>query len=92
MRFPFFSVLSKQKTEYEIGSEVPIAGNVDPVSIVMKGTKEEIFADVKRCVEIGSKAKKGYTLATGCDIPETTDPQKIDWFMDAARACGEYKG
>lgn len=65
---------------------------IDPVSIVMKGTKEEIFADVKRCVEIGSKAKKGYTLATGCDIPETTDPQKIDWFMDAARACGEYKG
>ena len=73
-------------------AEVPIAGNVDPVSIVMKGTKEEIFADVKRCVEIGSKAKKGYTLATGCDIPETTDPQKIDWFMDAARACGEYRG
>ena len=47
--------------------------NVDPVSIVMKGTKEEIFTDVKRCVEIGSKAKKGYTLATGCDIPETTE-------------------
>ena len=86
------NIIDIKQAADEIGSEVPIAGNVDPVSIVMKGTKEEIFADVKRCVEIGSKAKKGYTLATGCDIPETTDPQKIDWFMDAARACGEYKG
>ena len=86
------NIIDIKQAADEIGSEVPIAGNVDPVSIVMKGRKEEIFADVKRCVEIGSKAKKGYTLATGCDIPETTDPQKIDWFMDAARACGEYKG
>ena len=85
------NIIDIKQAADEIGSEVPIAGNVDPVSIVMKGRKEEIFADVKRCVEIGSKAKKGYTLATGCDIPETTDPQKIDWFMDAARACGEYK-
>lgn len=86
------NIIDIKRAADEIGSEVPIAGNVDPVSIVMKGTKEEIFADVKRCVELGSKAKKGYTLATGCDIPETTDPKKIDWFMDAARAYGEYKG
>ena len=90
--YDYDNIIDIKQAADEIGSEVPIAGNVDPVSIVMKGTKEEIFADVKRCVEIGSKAKKGYTLATGCDIPETTDPQKIDWFMDAARACGEYKG
>ena len=90
--YDYDNIIDIKQAADEIGSEVPIAGNVDPVSIVMKGTKEEIFADVKRCVEIGSKAKRGYTLATGCDIPETTDPQKIDWFMDAARACGEYKG
>ena len=57
------NIIDIKQAADEIGSEVPIAGNVDPVSIV-----------------------------TGCDIPETTDPQKIDWFMDAARAYGEYKG
>ena len=45
------NIIDIKQAADEIGSEVPIAGNVDPVSIVMKGTKEEIFADVKRCVE-----------------------------------------
>lgn len=85
------NIIDLDQAAREIGAEVPIAGNVDPVNIVMKGTREEIFEDVKRCVNIGSRAEKGYTLATGCDIPETTDPQKIDWFMDAARACGGYR-
>lgn len=85
------NIIDLEQAAGEIGTQVPIAGNVDPVSIVMKGTKDEIFTDVKKCVELGSKAQKGYTLATGCDIPETTDPQQIDWFMDAARACGEYQ-
>lgn len=85
------NVIDLEQAANEIGNKVPIAGNVDPVGIVMKGTKEEIFAEVQRCVKQGRKAKKGYILATGCDIPEMSDPQQLDWLMDAARACGEYR-
>ena len=55
----------------------------------MNGGRKEICQAVKSCIEIGKKAKKGYVLATGCDVPDTTDPQKIDWVMEAAREYGK---
>jgi len=82
------NIIDLERAIEELGDAVPIAGNVDPVEIVMNGTREEIFEGVRRCIEIGKSAKKGYHLATGCDIPETTLPEKIDWFMEAARECG----
>ncbi|XCP86688.1 uroporphyrinogen decarboxylase family protein [Roseburia hominis] len=82
------NIIDLERAAKELGDAVPIAGNVDPVEIVMNGTKEEIYEGVKACISVGKSAKKGYHLATGCDIPETTLPQKIDWFMEAARECG----
>lgn len=79
------NIVDLERASAELGEHVPIAGNVDPVEIVMNGTREEIFRAVEHCIQIGKKAKKGYHLATGCDIPERTDPEKIDWFMEAAR-------
>ena len=72
-------------SSWEIGNQIPIAGNVDPVQVVMNGTKEEIDRAVAACIQTGEKAKRGYHLATGCDIPEKTDPAQIDWFMEAVR-------
>ncbi len=69
----------------ELGTCVPVAGNVDPVEIMMNGTKEEITSAVESCIREGMKAKKGYVLATGCDIPEKTRPEHVDSFMEAAR-------
>lgn len=81
------NIIDFERAAAEIGSQVPIAGNVDPVEVVLNGTREDIFRAVKRCVKTGSRASEGFTLATGCDIPETADPVKVDWFMDAARKC-----
>lgn len=69
----------------QLGSCVPIAGNVDPVGVILHGTKEEIRQSVLDCVRLGIHAEKGYTLATGCDVPEMAAPEHIDFFMDAAR-------
>lgn len=82
------NVIDLGRAVEELGDAVPVAGNVDPVEIVMNGTREEIYGGVRRCIEIGRSAKKGYHLVTGCDIPETTSPQKVDWFMEAARKYG----
>lgn len=68
-----------------LGKAVPIAGNVDPVGTILHGTRDEIRQSVRTCIRLGSRAAQGYTLATGCDIPETTAPEKIDCFMEAAR-------
>ena len=43
MKLSLDNIIDIKQAADEIGSEVPIAGNVDPVSIVMKGTKEVKF-------------------------------------------------
>lgn len=68
----------------ELGSHIPIAGNVDPVGILY-GSKKEIQDAVHACIRAGIRSPKGYTLATGCDLPDTVRPEQIDSFMDAAR-------
>lgn len=79
------NIIDLERAAKELGEQIPIAGNIDPVEIVMNGSKEEIFRAVRFCVETGRKAKKGYVLATGCDVPDTTEPVQIDWMMEAAR-------
>ena len=78
-----------ERAARELGQHVPIAGNVDPVEIVMKGTKEDIFEGVRNCIEKGRQAKCGYHLTTGCDIPDGTPIEHMDWFMEAARLYGK---
>lgn len=79
------NIIDLERAVQELGDKIPIAGNVDPVDVVMNGSREEIFQAVRYCIETGRNAKKGYVLATGCDVPDTTDPIQIDWMMEAVR-------
>lgn len=72
----------------DLGSSVPIAGNVDPVHVISLGSPAEIEADVRRAVSQGSRSASGFTLASGCDIPPGTDLHQVDLFMDACRTVG----
>lgn len=83
------NIVDLDRAANEIGKLVPIAGNVDPVEIMMNGTKEDIFTAVKKCINAGRKAEKGFHLTTGCDIPDGTAIEKMDWFMEAARLYGK---
>lgn len=85
------NIIDMKRAMDELGADIPIAGNVDPVQIVMNGTKEEIERAVGECINIGKKSEKGYHLATGCDIPELTNPVQIDYFMEAVRKYGKGK-
>lgn len=79
------NIVDLERAVKELGEDVPIAGNVDPVVIVMDGTAEEIRRAVFSCIDTGLRAECGFTIATGCDIPETTDPKQVDCFMEAVR-------
>ena len=85
------NIVDLERAAAELGEHVPIAGNVDPVAIILNGTKEDIFAGVKSCIEKGRKSKKGYHLTSGCDIPDGTAIEKVDWFMEAARLYGKME-
>lgn len=85
------NIIDLNRAVEELGDQIPIAGNVDPVQIVMNGTPEEILQGVNACIDTGRHAAKGYHLATGCDIPERTNPVQVDRFMDAARTYSTKK-
>lgn len=73
-----------------MGDKVIITGNVPPVDVVYKGTKEDIFKSVKECIRKGHDSKKGYILSTGCQIPMHTPMENIEAFMEAGRKYGNY--
>lgn len=73
----------------ELGHQFAIVGNVPPVDVILLGSRDDIFASVKDCVEKGKDAEKGYTIAPGCNIPLGTGLRNIDWFMEASRMYGK---
>ncbi|HLR35366.1 MAG TPA: uroporphyrinogen decarboxylase family protein [Tissierellales bacterium] len=73
-----------------MGDRVVITGNVPPVDVVYKGTKEDIFKSVKECIRKGHDSPKGYILSTGCQIPMHTPMENIDVFMNAGKKYGKY--
>ena len=40
-------------------------------------------------MDIGKQMGKGYVLATGCEVPYGTEPEKVEWFMEAGRLYGK---
>lgn len=52
-----------------------ICGNIDPVTVMYKGTPESIRADAQRC--IASAAGHRLILSTGCEIPRDTPIENV---------------
>jgi MtaA/CmuA family methyltransferase len=63
-------------------------GNVDATKFE-KTSKDAMYADVKRCVDAAAR-QSGFILSTSCEIPPRSEPEIVQWFMDAAREYGRY--
>ena len=71
-------------------NRVTVLGNVD-THLFPDGTKEEIEAAVKNCLDIHSKFEdQKFILCTGCDLPLTSKVENIEAYFDAARKYGTY--
>ncbi|MCB5560562.1 uroporphyrinogen decarboxylase family protein [Anaerosalibacter bizertensis] len=88
--FSIDNVEDLEEAKKVMGDKVIITGNVPPVDVVYKGTKEDIFKSVKECIRKGHDSKKGYILSTGCQIPMHTPMENIEAFMEAGRKYGKY--
>jgi uroporphyrinogen decarboxylase len=64
-------------------------GNVD-ATIFERASKEEIYAEVKRCIDTVGKRSR-FVLSTSCELPPRADPNCVQWFMDAAREYGQVE-
>jgi uroporphyrinogen decarboxylase len=64
-------------------------GNVDATRFE-KTTREEMEADVRRCIDAAAR-HSGFILSTSCEIPPRSNPEIVKWFMDAAHDYGRYE-
>lgn len=78
------------RAKEEVGNRVCLAGNVRPVETMMKGTREDVHADVKDCLRRAHDNPKGFILCTGCGLPMDTPPENIIAMMEAASIYGKY--
>ncbi len=83
-------VIDLEDAKNTVGDRVCITGNVKPVDTLMKGNREQIYAESKECLRKAYDNPKGYILASGCGVPPDTPPENILAFMDAARIYGRY--
>jgi MtaA/CmuA family methyltransferase len=71
-----------------LGPKVTLAGNLDPVSAVMRSTPDAIRAHVRRCY---AEAGNPFMVNAGCEIPSRTPPENlralcapVEWRRDPA--------
>ncbi|MDP6100192.1 MAG: uroporphyrinogen decarboxylase family protein [Dehalococcoidia bacterium] len=68
--------------------KVVVIGNVN-TRLFYTGTKEEMEAEVKRCIDTAAKGSR-FILSTGCEVPGIATEERIRWFMEAGEKYGAY--
>ena len=70
----------------EIGEDVCIEGNIDPVSVLLHGRPEDVDKEARGCI---SKAGQdgGFILSSGCEVPLDTPQENIRAMVLASRSA-----
>lgn len=66
-----------------------VIGNVS-TNLFFLGSKDDMERAIKNCIDIAAPNSE-FILASGCEVPGIAPPEKIQWFMDAARKFGRYQ-
>jgi len=66
-----------------------VIGNVN-TNLFFLGSKGDMEKAIQNCIDIAAP-ESGFILASGCEVPGIAPPEKIQWFMDAARRFGRYQ-
>jgi len=74
----------------EVGDRVCICGNIDPISVLLEGTPDQVRAVVKRNIEYAGEGG-GFIVMPGCDTNPHTPPENFRAMVDAAREYGVYE-
>jgi uroporphyrinogen decarboxylase len=66
-----------------VGDRACVIGNVDPVTVLLQGTPEQVRAASLACLEVGRGG--GYVLGSGCVVPRITPLENVRAMVRAAR-------
>jgi hypothetical protein len=73
----------------EIGQGVALMGNLDPLRVMLRGSREEFEAECRRIMHVG-KPGGGFVFSTGGELSPGTDPERVRAMSRYARTLGGY--
>jgi len=72
-----------------LGTRMAIRGNIDPSSVLYRGTPDDVEQKVKLVIEKAGHGG-GLILGSGCDVPYGTPKENLMALVNAARKYGKY--
>ena len=66
--------------------KIALVGNV-ATSLFVSGSREDMEAAVKNCIRTAAPGG-AYILSSGCELPYNATPDRVSFFMEAAREFG----
>ena len=82
--FHFGAPMDMSQVITQVGSEVIIAGNLDPTAVFHSGTIAEVEAQTSDLMGLSSP-HKNFIISSGCDIPPHTPVENLDAFYRVVR-------
>ncbi len=67
----------------QLAGRCGIAGNVDPIDVLLRGTVAEVKRETLKCLQRGGK--KGYILMAGCAVPPATPLENLKAMIETAK-------
>ncbi len=68
-----------------VGGKLFIKGNLDPVNVILKGTREDVRNAARRCLDAAASGG-GYILSTACSVPPHAPPGNLETLIEAVEA------
>ena len=72
----------------EIGDKIILAGNLNPMDVIWKGTPETVISESKRIIEEVKGTR--FVLATGCETPRDTPLENLQAMKTAVKKYATY--
>lgn len=66
-----------------LGGKMAFAGQLDPVSVMLEGTPEDVRHAAEACIR-EAEGTDGYVLMPGCDVPPGTKSENVLAMVEAA--------
>lgn len=72
-----------QAAKAKLEGETALAGNIDPVRVMLEGSASEVKNKAQECCHKASKGG-GFVLMPGCDIPVSTPLENVNAMVEVA--------
>jgi len=80
--------ISMAEARDRAGDKVALMGNVRPAQTLLRGSPEDVLAEVRSLCSIGRECKSGFILGSGCEVPIGTPPENLEAMLAGVREYG----